>query len=114
MQRRLTETPDPPYFAVIFTSRLAEPAHGYGEVAQEMERLATGEPGYLGHDSVRSANGMGITVSYWQSESAIRAWKENARHRLAQKLGNRRWYDEYELRVARVERAYSGPRAFEA
>ncbi|MBT2130405.1 antibiotic biosynthesis monooxygenase family protein [Aliiroseovarius lamellibrachiae] len=52
---------------------------------------------------------MGITVSYWKDEASIAAWKAQAKHLVAQKMGIEQWYAHYELRVAKVERAYSGP-----
>jgi heme-degrading monooxygenase HmoA len=72
-----------------------------------MVELAREQPGYLGVESVRDASGAGITVSYWESEEAISAWKRVADHRVAQRLGRGRWYLDYALRVARVERAYT-------
>ena len=56
-----------------------------------------------------TVNGQGITVSYWDSEAAIVAWKKVVAHAAGQKLGRERWYKHYRLRVAKVERAYSGP-----
>jgi heme-degrading monooxygenase HmoA len=103
-------TPDPPYFAVIFTSKRTAVDDGYGAMADRMVDLASRQPGFLGIDSVRGADGFGITVSYWASEAAIRAWKADSEHRLAQTGGNKKWYEHFEVRVAKVERAYSGPR----
>lgn len=103
-------TPDPPYFAAIFTSRRTEVEDGYGAMADRMVELAAQQPGFLGVDSARGADGLGITVSYWTSEADIRAWKANSEHRLAQNAGNAKWYEHFELRIARVERAYAGPR----
>ena len=71
--------------------------------------LAAQQPGYLGVESVRGADGLGITVSYWESEAAILAWRRNAEHTLARERGRTDWYEHYELRVAKVERAYGGP-----
>ncbi len=101
--------PDPPYYAVIFTNRLSEDRFGYAEMAEQMEELARKQPGYLGHESTRDANGMGITVSYWKDEAAIKGWKQVAEHLFAQKQGKAKWYDHYITRVARVERAFDGP-----
>ncbi|MEQ1577475.1 MAG: antibiotic biosynthesis monooxygenase [Hyphomicrobium sp.] len=109
MAHRIAETPVPPNYAVIFTSQRKANASGYNEMAEELERLLSHQDGYLGHESVRDANLTGITVSYWRDESSIRAWKADAQHRLAQKLGHERWYDDFYVRVARVERAYFGP-----
>ncbi len=78
-------------------------------MADLMGQMAAEQDGYLGVESTRDADGFGITVSYWRDEAAMAGWKANAKHLLAQKLGRDRWYDHYELRVAKVERAYSGP-----
>lgn len=104
----LASTPSPPYWAVIFTSERGDTdAEAYGRMAEAMTALARRQPGFLGVESVRDAAGVGITVSYWSSEEAIRAWKGVAQHRTAQQLGRERWYRDYVLRVARVERTYS-------
>ena len=102
-------TPEPPYYAVIFTSQRTEADDGYEAMAQAMYELALEQPGCLGAESTRGEDGLGITVSYFIDEASIRAWKENARHLVAQQLGKERWYSHYKLRVAKVERAYSGP-----
>ena len=98
--------PDPPYYAVIFTSRRNEqPGDGYAETAERMFELAWDQPGFLGYETARS-DGIGITVCYWESEAGIAAWKAHSEHAAAQREGRARWYDAYDLRVARVERAY--------
>lgn len=102
-------TPEPPYYAVIFTSQLGPDTEQYEATAQRMVELAAQMPGYLGIESARGADGLGITVSYWASEADIANWRTNVQHQAAQQLGKRRWYEYYQLRVARVERAYSGP-----
>ena len=101
-------TPEPPYYAVIFTNqRVADSGDdGYGEMADRMAELAAQQPGYLGVESTRDAHGFGITVSYWRDEASIANWKKNAEHTLAREAGNERWYEHFETRVARVERAY--------
>lgn len=106
---RFARTPEPPYYAVIFTARRTAGDHGYTEMAARMEALALARPGCLGVESTRDAEGIGITVSYWRDEASLAAWREDARHLLAQRLGRERWYSHYAVRVARVERAYSGP-----
>ena len=75
-------------------------------MATRMLELAAAQPGFLGVDSARGADGLGITVSYWQSVEAISAWKAVAEHRAAQESGRRDWYAAYQVRIARVERAY--------
>ncbi|HET7812451.1 MAG TPA: alpha/beta hydrolase [Steroidobacteraceae bacterium] len=102
-------TPVPPYYTVIFSSRRTRIDDGYGAMADRMLELAADQPGFLGVESARGADGFGITVSYWASKEAIAAWKANAEHRVAQASGRRRWYEHFEVRIARVERAYGGP-----
>lgn len=100
------KTPEPPYYAVIFTSeRTGGGDGGYGAMGDKMVELASRQPGFLGIESVRDAEGCGITVSYWESEAAIREWKEHALHQVAQRRGKSEWYETYALRVAKVERA---------
>ena len=103
----LASTPQPPYYAVIFTSLRTDVDEGYGDMAARMVELAAGQPGFLGVESAR--DGLGITVSYWESPEAIRAWKAHAEHRLAQEHGRRQWYSAYRTRVCRVEREYGFP-----
>lgn len=110
MPQGFANTPEPPYYAVIFTSkRNGADAEGYAAMAQAMMRAALAHPGCLGAESARTADGLGITVAYYKDEASIKAWQADARHLVAQKLGQERWYEHYELRVAKVERAYSGP-----
>ena len=99
-------TPEPPYYAVIFASQRTPVDAGYEGMAARMEELAAMQPGYLGIESVRDAQGFGITVSYWSSEEAILRWKSDVEHLAAQELGRSIWYAGYRLKVARVERAY--------
>ncbi len=99
------QTPEPPYYAVVFTSKRTDGDQGYGNTAERMVELAQQQPGFLGAESVR-ADGFGITVSYWRDEAAIAAWKQHAEHRLAQESGKAKWYADYVVRVCKVERAY--------
>lgn len=100
----IAPTPEPPYYAVIFTSLRTEVEDGYGQTAERMLQLAAGQPGFLGAESARGE--AGITVSYWESPEAIRAWKMHAEHVLARERGRRDWYRAYKTRVCRVERDY--------
>ncbi|MDX1470530.1 MAG: antibiotic biosynthesis monooxygenase [Flavobacteriaceae bacterium] len=94
-----------PYYAVIFTSVLREEHEGYYEMAIEMEMLAKNQPGFIGLDSVREQKG--ITISYWSSLEAIKNWKQQARHQVAQKMGIEKWYKFYDIKICKVEREYS-------
>jgi len=100
----LVKLPNPPYYAVIFTSKLIDQTTEYEETAVLMEELASKQEGFLGVESAR--NDIGITVSYWESLDAIKAWKNQADHSFARKMGREKWYSHYTLQICKVERAY--------
>jgi len=109
MPEALAGTPEPPYWAVVFTSvRTADDPGGYAEAAARMLDLAARQPGFLGAESVRGDDGVGITVSYWDSPEAIAAWRAHPEHRAVQRTGAERWYARYAIRVCRVEREAGG------
>ena len=92
------------YYAVIFTSKQTSLIKGYDEMALAMQNLAKKQVGYIGYESAHSE--IGITISYWESLDAIRAWKANIAHLQAQKLGKEQWYEWYKVRICKVEREY--------
>ncbi|MGN7512774.1 MAG: antibiotic biosynthesis monooxygenase family protein [Allomuricauda sp.] len=93
-----------PYYAVIFSSLRTAGDKGYAQMAEEMETLARKQAGFLDIESAR--DGMGITVSYWESLEAIADWKANMDHKQAQKNGIKTWYSWYKVRICKVEREY--------
>ena len=114
---RFAATPEPPYYVVSFTSLReggafeGDASDGYAEAAARMMELAAQQPGFLGAESARDAEGLGITLSYWRSEADILAWKHQTEHAATRARGRRDWYARYSLRVARVERAYDWVKA---
>lgn len=101
---RLAQTPQPPYYAVVFTSQRTDVDEaGYIATADRMEELAAVQPGFLGIDSARGTGGLGMSVSYWKDLDSIRLWREQAEHQVAQQQGKSTWYAAYSLRVCRVE-----------
>ncbi|MGO9674746.1 MAG: antibiotic biosynthesis monooxygenase family protein [Methylocella sp.] len=109
MPEGFAKTPEPPCYAVIFTSQRRPGDDGYAAMAEKMAALALEQPGCLGAETARGESGLGITVAYFADEASIRSWKQNVHHLAAQRLGKERWYSHYQVRVGRVERAYSGP-----
>lgn len=99
-----------PYYAVVFSSvRTTGEGSDYAATAEHMERLAAQQPGFLGVESARNADGVGLTVSYWKDLASIRAWREQAEHQMAQRLGRDVWHRQYRVRVCRVEHEYGWP-----
>lgn len=95
-----------PYYAVIFSSvRSQADAADYAGTAARMLDLAREADGYLGVETLGNGSN-GITVSYWRDEAAIAAWRNEAEHAEAQAKGRQTWYQDFRLRIARVERAY--------
>jgi heme-degrading monooxygenase HmoA len=109
LPQRFASTPEPPYYAVIFTSQRSEGDRGYEHMSARMVELASKRPGFLGVESVRGTDGIGITVSYWTTEEAILAWKAHLDHSQAQRTGQHVWYTDYQVRIAKVERTYGKP-----
>jgi heme-degrading monooxygenase HmoA len=100
----IAKTPEPPYYAVIFSSTNTENSEDYSAMADLMVELATEQEWFLGVESAR--NELGITVSYWKDLESIQRWKENAEHSVAQARGRKEWYQSYKTRIAKVERDY--------
>ena len=93
--------------AVIFTSRrTAADDEGYAEAAEAMAELAAAQPGYRGVASVRDADRLGITVSYWADEASAVAWRNHPDHIRIRNAGRDRWYESYDVVVAEVTRDY--------
>ena len=104
----LASTPEPPYYAVIFTSvRTGAEEQEYAEMAARMVELAAQQPGYLGMEHAGTPGGSSITVSYWSDEESIANWREHAEHKVAQQHGREKWYESFALRIAKVESARS-------
>ncbi len=100
----IAKTPEPPYYAVIFTSLRTEGDNGYAATSRRIDELAELAPGFLGQETVRGE--LGVSVSYWKDVESIMMWKQQAEHIVAQRLGREKWYTHYKVRVAKVERDY--------
>lgn len=103
----IVKTPKPPYYAVIFTSQYTGlNKDEYDKTSAKMVELAKEQQGFLGVESVRNENGFGITSVYWKDKESIKAWRNHTEHKKAKKRGNAIWYEEYFLRIAKVEKNY--------
>lgn len=94
----------PPYYAVIFTTLMTDKLEEYELTAQRMEDLAKEQDGFLGIEHARDE--IGITISYWKDKEAILNWRNNVEHSEARKRGKEQWYQQYQLRICKVEREY--------
>jgi len=56
-------TPEPPYYAVIFTTmRVNDPKDGYAEMSERLEKMVCDQPNYIGTESVRVNDGFSYAV----------------------------------------------------
>lgn len=101
---QLSNTPAPPYYAVIFSSILSENTEGYEDMAKKMVDLAPQQQGFLGMESAR--NEIGITVSYWKDLESIKKWRDQSDHTIAREMGRSLWYKNFITRIALVEKSY--------
>lgn len=93
--------------SVIFVAQRTDAdAVGYARAAATMESLAAQQKGYIAMDSVRGADGLGITVSYWENEASAKAWRDHPEHTAIRNSGRDLWYSDYSLHVAEVTRSY--------
>ena len=110
----MTATPDPldpvrcapcaPCWAVVFRSRLSADTEGYEDAAGRMLERVAEQPGFLGVESQRGADGLGVTISWWASRAAIAAWRNDPAQRAVRAEGRRRWYAEWSVELVRVDR----------
>ena len=92
---------------VLFRSRLTEEAgEDYRAMAEEMLDRARTMPGFRDFKSFRAEDGERLSVIWWESPGTLAAWREDAQHRIAQRLGRERWYRYFRIDVAEVVRAY--------
>ncbi len=103
---RMTTLPEGTIAVIFVAQRTGDDDEGYAAAADQMDALAALQAGYVGIDSVRRDDGLGITVSYWIDEAAAKAWRNHPDHAAIRDLGRERWYHHYSLHVARVARSY--------
>jgi len=100
----IAKTPEPPYYAIIFSSIRTDVKNGYSEMADRMAELAAEQDGFLGLETAREE--IGITVSYWKDLESVKKWKANTEHLAAQEKGRFDWYKFFKIRIAKIERDY--------
>ena len=96
---------------VLFRSKLVDAPEGYSAMAEEMEALARTMPGFIDVKAYQADDGERLTVVRWQDQQTMRYWREQERHRVAQRMGRERWYAYYKMEVAEVVRETAFERA---
>lgn len=89
----------------IFRSRLRrENSTEFQELAARMLDLAQAMSGFISYKSYAADDGERCSIIEFDSHESLRAWREHAEHREAQRLGRERYYEEYSLHVGIPER----------
>jgi heme-degrading monooxygenase HmoA len=96
---------------VLFRSKLVEEPAGYDEMAEEMDALARTMAGFIDVKSYKAEDGERLTIVWWENEETLAKWREQARHRVAQRTGREQWYAYYKMDVAEVVRQRNFERA---
>jgi heme-degrading monooxygenase HmoA len=93
-------------FAVIFRAKPGIQDDEYGKTVTKMRELAFEKYGCLDFVAVTEGN-QEIAISYWESEEAIKNWKRDPEHALAQGIGRSKWYESYSVQVVEIKREYT-------
>ncbi|MER5865000.1 antibiotic biosynthesis monooxygenase [Kitasatospora sp. NPDC002040] len=101
------DLPRPPYWVAVLSSlRNGADPEQYAAAARRMRELAGQQPGFIAAESARTAEGFGISLSYWHDPESIAAWRDQVEHTLVREFGREHWYEALHVHIARVERSY--------
>lgn len=112
--------------AVIFEVNLKQDGvQGYFDQALSLKKALIKMPGFISVERFQSlaeteeeAPAKILSLSFWQDEAAVIAWRNQMMHNKAQVLGREELFDDYRIRVASVIRDYGlterveAPKAF--
>ncbi|EPE1852402.1 antibiotic biosynthesis monooxygenase family protein [Cronobacter dublinensis] len=96
--------------AVLFEAQaLPQAQQRYFDLAAGLRPLLADAPGFIDLERFQSlaAPDRFLSLSWWESEEAVRQWKGNLMHQAAQQEGKERIFAHYRIRVAQVLRDYS-------
>ncbi|EOL8988592.1 antibiotic biosynthesis monooxygenase [Cronobacter dublinensis] len=96
--------------AVLFEAQaLPQAQQRYFDLAAGLKPLLADAPGFIDLERFQSLTvpDRFLSLSWWESEEAVRQWKGNLMHQAAQQEGKERIFAHYRIRVAQVLRDYS-------
>ncbi|WP_319576715.1 antibiotic biosynthesis monooxygenase [uncultured Desulfobacter sp.] len=97
-------------YAVIFEVKPAEAGKAdYLEFAAKLRNFLENRPGFISIERFQSLveENKILSLSFWEDEASIEAWRNAVDHRTAQKKGKEALFESYRIRVARVVRDYT-------
>ncbi len=98
-------SPTSPRYVVIFRARAAQLDPEYAALAASLRAKALSHFGCREFVALTEGDEE-IALSYWDALSDIEAWRQDAEHQMAQRLGRTRWYQHYAVEVTEIRRAY--------
>ena len=100
------------HIVVFHSTKTSDSGELYMEWGQKMAGLVKEIPGYVSHHGFfDKATNKGVTIGYFESEDAIALWRDHPDHVKARDLGREKFYEEFTLEVAKIERSYSWSRS---
>jgi heme-degrading monooxygenase HmoA len=99
----------PGFFIVVFEfSVTSEHKDKYFDLALDLKPHLEKIEGFISVERFQSITDPDkfISISYWRNEESLVKWRNAGAHRLAQGIGMNQVFQDYNLRVAKVIRAY--------
>jgi len=96
--------------AVIFEVYPTKDGMGeYLSIAASLREFLNDRPGFISIERFQSIvdENKILSLSFWESEEAVQAWRNLLEHRIAQKKGKHDLFEKYRIRVAQVFRDYT-------
>jgi heme-degrading monooxygenase HmoA len=99
----------------VFRSRLRPGfKEEYVALVERMAAVARTIPGYISHKGFWADDGERVTIVEFEHEAGQRAWRTNAEHIAAQKLGRQKYYETYDIKVCEMRYHHHHERKEEA
>ncbi|GAB6262435.1 antibiotic biosynthesis monooxygenase [Photobacterium sp. CCB-ST2H9] len=95
--------------AVLFEAMaVAEKRDRYFQLAEQLKPLLSDIDGFISIERFQSTTNPDkfISLSWWKDEEAIKHWKKNVQHRLAQDEGKSSIFSAYKINVLTSTREY--------
>ena len=87
----------------VFRSRLRPGLQDeYVALVDRMQQIARSIPGYISHKGFWADDGERVTIVEFEHEEGQRAWRMHPEHLEAQKLGRLKYYEMYDIKVAKM------------
>lgn len=88
-------------YVVIFRAEIAGLDERYSDMASALRERAMTSFCCLDFHAVSEGN-KEIALSYWPDLESIEAWRQDAEHLAAQKLGRAKWYRHFSIDIAKI------------